>query len=234
MVGQNANFQAKNEVAAKDVRNRLLDVAEKLFSERGFADTSVRDITTEANCNVAAVNYHFGGKEKLYTEVWRHNLLLLRDNQIASIEKVMSENQDTLRLEDLLKSFAETFIGSLVDETRSNRLLKLMMREMLDRHLPPDMFADEVIKPTLGAMQKALLKTCPGLQQSQIALIVFSIIGQLIHAVRVRTMFGQSNRDDLLIFDLSEMVDHIIKFSAAGIRACAGEQTKREVKRMVD
>jgi AcrR family transcriptional regulator len=226
MADQIANFHTENEVIAKDVRNRLLDVAEKLFSERGFADTSVRDITAEANCNVAAVNYHFGSKEKLYTDVWRHNLLLLRDNQITSIEKVMLENQGTPRLEDLLKSFAETFIGSLVDETKSTRLLKLMMREMLDRHLPPDMFADEVIKPTLGAMQKALLKTCPGLQESQTALIVFSIVGQLIHAVRIRTMFGQSNRDDLLIFNLSEMVDHIIKFSAAGIRACAGEKTK--------
>jgi len=226
MADQNANFQVKSEVSVKDVRNRLLDVAEKLFSERGFADTSVRDITAEANCNVASVNYYFGGKEKLYADVWRHHLLLLRDSQITSIEKVMSENQDTPRLEDLLKSFAETFIGSLVDETRSSRLLKLMMREMLDKHLPPDMFADEVIKPTLGAMQKALLKTCPGLQESQIALIVFSIVGQLIHAIRVRTMFGQSNRQDLLIFDLAEMVDHIIKFSAAGIRACAGEKTK--------
>ncbi len=225
MADQNANFQTKNEVMAKDVRNRLLDVAEKLFSERGFADTSVRDITAEANCNVAAVNYHFGGKENLYTEVWRHHLLRLRDNQIASIEKVMSDNQDAPSLEELLKSFAETFVGPLVDETGRSRLLKLMMREMLDGHLPPNMFVDEVIKPTLGAMQKALTKTCPGLQQSRIALIVSSIIGQLIHAVRIRTMFGQSNRDGLLIFDLTEMIDHIIKFSAAGIRACAGEKT---------
>jgi AcrR family transcriptional regulator len=226
MIDQNAHFQAKNEVSAKDVQNRLLDAAEKLFSERGFADTSIRDITTEANCNVAAVNYHFGGKEKLYTDVWRHHLLLLRDNQITSIEKVMSENRVTPSLEDLLKSFAETFIGSLVDETKSSRLLKLMMREMLDRHLPPDMFADEVIKPTLSVMQKALLKTCPDLQQSQTALIVFSIVGQLIHAVRVKTMFGQSNKGVLPIFDLAEMIDHIIKFSVAGIRACAGEKTK--------
>jgi AcrR family transcriptional regulator len=227
MTEQNANFQTENEVSAKDVRNRLLDVAEKLFSERGFADTSIRDITAEANCNVAAVNYHFGGKENLYTEVWRNHLLALRDNQIASIEKVMSENQGTPRLEDLLKSFAETFIGSLVDETKSTRLLKLMMREMLDRHLPQNMFADEVIKPTLGAMQEALLKTCPGLQESQTTLIVFSIVGQLIHAVRIKTMFGQSDGDNLPIFDLSEMVDHIIKFSAAGVRACAGEKNDK-------
>jgi hypothetical protein len=36
-------------------------------------------------------------------------------------------------------------------------------------------------------------------------------------------MFEGSDRRDLPIFDLAEMVDHIIKFSAAGIRACASE-----------
>jgi hypothetical protein len=39
-------------------------------------------------------------------------------------------------------------------------------------------------------------------------------------------MFKQSDRPDLPIFDLAEAVDHIIKFSAAGIRAYAGEETK--------
>jgi hypothetical protein len=39
-------------------------------------------------------------------------------------------------------------------------------------------------------------------------------------------MFGQSDGGNLPIFDLAEMIDHIIKFSAAGIRACAGEKTK--------
>lgn len=225
MTDKNADIQVENDVSAKDVRNRLRDAAEKLFSKHGFADTSVRDITAAANCNVAAVNYHFGGKENLYTEVWRHNLLLLRNNQLAGIEKVMSKSQGNPSLEDLLKSLAETFIGLLVNEADDSRLLKLMMREMLDRHLPQNMFADEVIKPTLGATQEALLKICPGLQPSQAALIVFSVIGQLIHAVRIRTMFGQSNVGDLPILNLTEMINHIIKFSAAGIRACASEKT---------
>lgn len=221
---KNTHNSKNNSDSDKAVRSRLLETASESFAEKGFDGTSVRDITTKAGCNVASVNYYFGGKEKLYTEIWRHYLLLLRDNQIASIEKAMSKNQGNPLLEDLLRSFAETFIGSLVDETKSGKLLKLMMREMLDRHLPPDMFADEVIKPTLGAMQKALLKTCPGLQQSQTALIVFSIVGQLIHAIRIRTMFGQSNRRDMPTFDLTEMVNHIIKFSAAGIRTYAGEK----------
>lgn len=208
----------------KRVQKRLLDVAEELFCEHGFAGTSVRDIAAEAKCNLASVSYYFGGKEKLYTDVWRRHLLVMRDSQIASIEKVMSANQGKPRLEELLRSFAEAFLGSLVDETRGSRLFQLMMREMVDRRLPLDMFVDEVINPTLDAMQKALVRTCPGLLESQTALAVFSIVGQLIHAVRMRTMFEGSDRRDLPIFDLAEMVDHIIKFSAAGIRAYADEK----------
>jgi len=206
----------------KDVQERLLDAAEGLFCENGFAGTSVREIAAAAKCNVASVSYYFGGKEKLYTEVWRRRILAVRDNQIVSIEKVMSAKGNP-SLEELLRSFAHAFIGSLVDKAKSGRLTKLMTREMLDRHLPPNMFVDEMINPTLGAMQKALAKTCPKLQESQVPLVVFSIIGQLIHAVRVKTMFEQSDRPNLPIFDLAVMVDHIIKFSAAGIRACAGE-----------
>jgi len=210
----------------KDVQERLLNAAEGLFCENGFDGTSIREIAAAAKCNVASVSYYFGGKEKLYTDVWRRHILVLRDRQIASIEKVMSEEQGKPSLEELLRSFAETFVGSLVDETESSCLIKLMSREMLDRNLPSNMFVDEMIKPTLGAMQKALGKTCPDLQKSRVPLMVFSVVGQLIHLVRVRTMFKQNGSPDLPIFDLAEAVDHIVKFSAAGIRACAGEKTK--------
>ena len=45
----------------------LLDAAERLFSDQGFESTSLRQITTEAGANLAAVNYHFGSKENLST-----------------------------------------------------------------------------------------------------------------------------------------------------------------------
>ena len=48
---------------AEDTRERILIASQKLFADKGFDATSVRDITTEAGCNVASVNYHFGGKE---------------------------------------------------------------------------------------------------------------------------------------------------------------------------
>ncbi|ARU59767.1 hypothetical protein CBW65_00910 [Tumebacillus avium] len=50
---------------SEDVKTRILDAAKRLFAEKGFEATSVRQICEEAGANVALVSYHFGGKEKL-------------------------------------------------------------------------------------------------------------------------------------------------------------------------
>lgn len=215
----------KNNVGQlKSVKDRLLDAAEKLFCERGFKGTSIRDIAASAGCNIASVNYYFGGKEKLYEEVWRRHLIPMRDARISSINKVMSKTGDRPNLEDLLRSFADTFVGSMVDTSKSLRLSKLMAREYIDSHLPADMFINEVMTPTINAMRTALIKTCPDLNESKIMPVVFSIIGQLVHLVHVKTLFEQGGDDfNLPIFDSNEIIDHIVRFSAAGIRAYADE-----------
>ena len=206
----------------KGVQDRLLDAAEELFCEGGFEGTSVRDIAASAGCNVAAVNYYFGGKEKLYEEVWRRHLIPMRDARIAGIETVLLRGEGHYTLEDLLKTFAETFIGPLVEASRTSCLCRLTARECIEQHLPLTMFADEVIKPTLTAMRTALIQTCPELSESRIPMITFSLVGQLMHVVHIRTMFEQGGDDlDLPSFDLEKAIDHIVKFSAAGIRAYA-------------
>ena len=213
-----------NNVVTKNVKDRLLDAAEGLFCERGFKGTSIRDIAASAGCNIASVNYYFGSKEKLYEEVWHRHLIPMRDARIASIDKVMALPEARPDLEDLLRSFADTFVGSMVDINMTSRLSKLIAREYIDSHLPTNMFVDEVMKPTITAMSKALLETCPDLDESRILLIVFSIVGQLVHLVHVTTMFEQGSDElSLPILDSDEMINHIVKFSAAGIKAYTGK-----------
>ncbi|MHC4119564.1 MAG: CerR family C-terminal domain-containing protein [Planctomycetota bacterium] len=212
--------------SAKGVRDRLLSAAEELFAERGFDGTSVRDLAAAAGCNIASVNYYFGGKEKLYVEIWRRHLLLLRDTRLASIEKVMADSGGEPGLEDLLRSFAHSFIGPLVEEKGGPRLIKLMVREMIDPHLPASMFGDDVIKPTLFAMQQALSKACPDLPEAKVPLVLFSLIGQLIHTIRVKTMLNSMDDEVLAMFEPVKVIDHIVAFSAAGIKAYAGGEAK--------
>ena len=216
-----------NTGSAKSVKGRLLDAAEGLFCERGFKGTSIRDIAASAGCNIASVNYYFGSKEKLYEEVWRRHLIPMRDARIASINKVMSGAGARPKIEDLLRSVADTFVGSMVDTNKSSRLSLLMAREYIDSHLPTDMFVNEVMTPTITAMHGALVKTCPDLDESKIMPVVFSVIGQLVHLVHVKTMFEQGgDKLNLPPFDSNEIINHIVEFSAAGIRAYSGRIVK--------
>ena len=51
-----------------DTKERLMEVAGQVFAEKGFRDATVREICQRAGANLAAVNYHFGDKERLYIE----------------------------------------------------------------------------------------------------------------------------------------------------------------------
>ena len=55
-------------------KDRILHAAEELFAAQGFATTSLRQVTSRADVNIAAVNYHFGSKDNLVNEVFRRRM----------------------------------------------------------------------------------------------------------------------------------------------------------------
>lgn len=219
----NGNGQNKCKIPEKGVQGRLLDAAEQLFCEKGYQATSVRDLAAAAGCNVASVNYYFGGKDKLYAEIWRRHLAPMREARIRSIKEAMDRAGGIPELEDLLSEFAGAFMGPLVDMHKDGNLAKLMGREMLDRHLPGNLFFDELVSPTMTSLGGALMKTCPTFDPSKAPLVILSFIGQLMHAMHFRAMMEDVTDEELPRFDLAEVVDHIITFSAAGIRAYCRE-----------
>jgi AcrR family transcriptional regulator len=212
---------AQGVVMERSVQDRLIEAAEELFCRRGFNETSVRDIAALAGCNVASVNYYFGGKDNLYLEIWRRRLAFMRQTRLASIEKVMSASGPP-RLEDLLRSYATSFIEPLMDGSPQCRFINLMAREMIDPHLPRDMYLTEMVSPVLDALSDALLKICPWLDKSKTSMIIFSVVGQLLmHTVCVKEMFEGSDHPDLSGIDVDRIVNHVVEFSASGIRGYA-------------
>jgi len=69
-----------------DTKTRLLDAAETLFADHGIAETSLRDITTHAAANLAAVNYHFGGKDGLLAAVFDRRLSPVNQARLELLE----------------------------------------------------------------------------------------------------------------------------------------------------
>jgi len=153
-------------------------------------------------------------------------LVQMRDARLTAIEQVMSESGGKPVLEDLLRSFANAFLGPFRDESRSRRFMNLMAREMIDQRVPVNLFIDVVVKPTMGAVRDALLSACPGLEASMIPLLIVFLAGQLMHVVHIKAMFEKVEIPEMSAFDLNESVEHIVTFSAAGIRAYANLETK--------
>jgi AcrR family transcriptional regulator len=87
-------------MAQKDTAERIIDAAEALFSEKGFAETSLRNITTKANVNLAAVNYHFGSKKSLIQAVFARYLTPFSE-QFGEQLDIISQRENTP--EQLLK-----------------------------------------------------------------------------------------------------------------------------------
>jgi AcrR family transcriptional regulator len=86
------------EVKSVDTRERILDVAERLFMGHGYDGTSMRMITGEAAVNLAAVNYHFGSKESLMQEVFRRRLDWLNEERMRCPEYAGASRRPARRL----------------------------------------------------------------------------------------------------------------------------------------
>lgn len=198
-------------------RERLLDTAEELFARRGYANASIRELTTCAECNIAAVNYHFGGKAGLYEAVFHRRLEMLRERRVVPIRALM-ERAEPATLEELLRTFVTAFLEPLLERSGGRTILQLMVRELLDPRLPREMLVERMLRPVQGTMVAALTRIEPGLGPDDALRGLHSIVGQLVHAIHVRQLFD-ADRTTFSALDLEHMVEHTVRFSAAGLRA---------------
>ena len=203
-------------------RDRLLDAAERLYAARGFRATSVRAITAEAGCNVAAVNYYFGGKTGLYREMFRRRLGALREQRIWSIRRAMIRAGEGASLELPLRAFTMSFLEPHLDESGGRRWMKLISRELLDPHLAPGTFQREMVEPVQKALTDAIRPICRGLDARSARRCFHSLVAQLVHVVQMRHAPGAARGGHPDDFALAAVVDHIVRFSAAGFRAHFG------------
>lgn len=90
---------------------KIMLSAEALFAEQGFAETTMREITSAAKVNLAAVNYHFGSKKGLITAVAEKYLTPLVSNLKEAIEeRLLLETDKTIPAEELLEILMRTLL----------------------------------------------------------------------------------------------------------------------------
>lgn len=216
--------------AERETRERILAEAERRFASRGYAGASVRQITESAGANVAAVSYYFGGKEGLYRAVFERVLEEMRERRVSRVEAELEASGESVTLEVFLRSFADAFVEPLIDVERGADFMALFDQEMRLCKLPTSTFRAQLVEPMLELFVTSLERVGVGLDRQTAAMCLMSLVGQLAHVLKAVPRFG-GERDGSLHLTLEESIEHIVRFSAAGIREYA-IASKAATKRM--
>jgi AcrR family transcriptional regulator len=98
----------------RTTKDKLMDAAEKLFARRGFHGTSLRDITGEAGVDLALVNYHFGSKRELLTEVVERRGKVLNEERLRRLADVrMRSAPKAPSTEEVVDAFLDPILDRL-------------------------------------------------------------------------------------------------------------------------
>lgn len=197
-----------------DTRKRLLEVAGEEFATHGFRNATIRDICKKADANIAAVNYHFGDKAQLYSEV-------LRQYAAESLQKYppnlgVTENATA---EEKLYAFIRSFFLRITDSGRPAWYGKLITREMTDPTHALEERVRETMKPTFELLIGIVRQIAPNLSEFQARISAMSIIGQVTfhHSCRpaIEKIYPEQTYTPE---DVERLARHVTAFSLAGLR----------------
>jgi AcrR family transcriptional regulator len=193
-------------------RQRLIEAAARLFAERGFSNVTVREICRSANANVAAINYHFRGKQGLYDEIIQSAIRTM----VGTTEEMqrMGEGRPA---EEQLRIFVKIFLTRVV-QARDGWIHHLMGRELSDPTPALDLVVRYVIRPRLAYLGSIVARLLECRQSDpRVARCVMSVQAQCL--VPLRDKIAQRLDVDLSPKKLDQLAEHITVFSLAGIKS---------------
>jgi AcrR family transcriptional regulator len=198
-------------------RERILDAAEHLFAQHGFAGTSMRQLTAAAGVNLAAVNYHFGSKDKLIAEVFQRRLDTMYQARLAALKRALATTPP--QLEDVLRAFVEPALDLIHDG--GSAFLRVMAHAYAETNEPLWRFLSERYGHVLREFGLALAQCLPDADRDTLHLRLDFLAGALTYAMSdlglPRGADRAATREDQMRYQ--RIADELIVFSAAGFRA---------------
>lgn len=214
--------------APGDTRQRLLDAARRLFADRGFAKVTVRDITSEAHANLAAVSYHFRDKLGLYMEVLQDGVHFARE---LNAETMLPREGNSPEV--CLRYYVRQYLPRVVRADERAWFYRLIRHEMADPTPAARWYVEQAIMSRIEFMKGVVGDLLGNAATPQrVRRCVTSLQAQCLFYLPdpfKRAAFGdwQPHTDE----EIRETAEHIAEFSLAGIRAIAKQHGVARARR---
>ncbi len=209
-----------------DTKERLLDVAESLFAAKGVRGASLREITGTAGANLAAVNYHFGSKEGLLRAIVLRRAEPLNQERIRLLEWA---EEAAGKRPPTVKSILHAFIAPVIElGLRHPHFPSLLGRVQMENlmHVVGEVFRNTFYE-TLLRFAHALERALPELGLDEIRWRLLFTVGSLQFVCCSREAVELISEGETQFQSLERMVDQLVAFSEAGMRAAPSETREK-------
>jgi AcrR family transcriptional regulator len=198
---------------SEETRDKLLRAAEVIFSDLGYEAATTRNICDRAGANSAAVNYHFGDKLGLYTQVLE---------RCVSKQDLLTIDRSTSRQpKDALRDFIATMFENLFATEGAAQYARLMAHEMARPSPALAKLVERMIRPRMVMLCK-LVARCTGRPASALEtrLAAHSIVAQILNYMHSRAVIELLwPKWKLDVKARATIIRHVVAFSLGGLRA---------------
>jgi AcrR family transcriptional regulator len=200
-------------------KNKILDAAESLFATQGFNGTSLREITSQAEVNLAAVNYHFGSKKELIKSVMSRYMNELSPRLESALVEVCE--RDNLNLLEVFSAFIEPLL-SLNDfkENGTSYFLQLLGRGYSDSQGFLRWFLTTQYPGVINNFVKAVQKAYPELTAEEMFWRLHFTMGTVVFTMSSSDALIDIAKSDFdKTMDIAGVIKKVIPYVAAGVSA---------------
>ncbi len=197
-------------------KDRILGAAEELFAQFGFSGTSLRQVTSRADVNIAAVNYHFGSKENLVNEVFRRRMDEMSSQRMKALKAAVEDHPG--ELEPILAAFVEPALALAQDRHGGGAFVRVIARAYAEKNDSLRKFLSDHYGHVLREFAKAISSCMPALTKEELYWRLDFLAGSLTYAM---ADFGLIKRPSGVaeLAHRQRAARELIRFAAAGFKS---------------
>ncbi len=195
---------------------RIIEAAGEIFAAKGFEAATVREICKRGGANVAAINYHFGDKRRLYIEAVK------RAHHSRELQFPLPEWEPAATAEQKLADFILTLLRRMTSPSESSWEGELMSREIARPSEACEELARESIRPHFAVLEQILAELIPSADVVERHLTAFSVVGQCLHYKIAEPIVRQLiSPEEYETYSTERLAAHITDFTLRSLQSRA-------------
>ena len=190
--------------SASDTQGKILDAAEYLFVEQGYAGTSLRAIAARAGVNLAATNYHFGSKKGLFASVCHRCVQPINKERLFLLRQ-LTESERPLTIRSVLESFFSPLVKAVYKSHQVPALIGRIYAE-------PESLTKPILEQEFGEVaaryQLAIAEVIPGVPVEELSWRFHFMVGSMLHLLQFNAPLGTESSRSTFISGIDRMIDY--------------------------